>query len=91
MKENELLFEQDLAKLRVIKTTDDKYDIEVAVLDGPSIGITEPNEFIAKTITQGLIKAYTVELAEMQAEMREALSNLQESAKEDEPSKLESK
>ena len=90
-KEAKILFEQDLMKMRVIHTENDEFDIEVAVLEGPSIGVTEPNEFIAKTITQGLLKAYTEGLKELQEKMLDALSKIQDEAKEDvssEPVKL---
>ena len=85
MKENELVFNQPLLQMRVIKTEKDEYDIEVAMYNGPSIGTTEPNEFIAQTITNGLLKAYTEGLKELQEKMLEALSNLSD-AKADEAS-----
>ncbi len=55
-KDAEVIFEQPLMTLRVVKTNKGEFDIEVAMLEGPSIGITEPNEFIAKTINAGLLK-----------------------------------
>ena len=83
---DELLFEQDLLKMRVIHTKDDEYDIEVAMYEGPSIGTTESNEFIAKTITQGLLKAYTEGLKELQDKMLKALSNITDEQQEGESS-----
>ena len=86
MKKNELIFEQDLLKMRVIHTNKDEYDIEVAMYNGPSIGTTEPNEFIAKTITSGLLKAYEEGLKELQDKMLKALTNISDESKEGEPS-----
>ena len=83
---NELIFEQELLKMRVIKTVKGEFDIEVAMLGGPSIGTTEPNEFIAQTITQGLLTAYTEGLKELQDKTLTALTKLSD-AKEDELSK----
>ena len=79
-RENEIIFSQPLLEMRVIHTNKDEYDIEVAMLDGPSIGTTEPNEFIAQTITQGLLKAYTAKLKEVQEEMLKALSNISQTS-----------
>ena len=83
-KTNEIIFSQPLLEMRVIHTENDDYDIEVAMLDGPSIGTTEPNEFIAQTITQGLLKAYTAKLKEVQEEMLQALSNISDENQEGE-------
>ena len=88
MKENEVIFEQDFLKGRVVKTHDGEFDIEFAVLNGPSIGVTESNEFIAKTIWQGISKAYELRLKELQEEMRDAITSIEDSS-EDEPSDTE--
>jgi len=88
-RENEIIFSQPLLEMRVVHTENNDYDIEVAMLDGPSIGTTEPNEFIAQTITQGLLKAYTEKLKEVQEEMLQALSNLSDSNQEGEPKVLD--
>ena len=88
-RENEIIFSQPLLEMRVIHTENDEYDIEVAMLEGPSIGTTEPNEFIAQTITQGLLKAYTAKLKEVQEEMLKALSNLSDENQEDAPKVLD--
>ena len=75
-KESEVIFTQPLLEMRIIHTDKDEYDIEVAMLDGPSIGTVEPNEFIAQTITQGLLKAYKMKLEELQQEMLDALGRI---------------
>ena len=84
---NELIFEQELLKMRVIKTVKGEFDIEVAMLEGSSIGTTEPDEFIAQTITQGLLRAYKAGLKELQDKMLTALTKLSDESKEDELSK----
>jgi hypothetical protein len=88
-KQAELIFEQDYLKSRVILTEQGEYDIEFAILDGNSIGITEPNEFQAKAIYAGLDAAYRAKLKELQEEMLEALSKISDSVKEDESSDTE--
>jgi hypothetical protein len=88
--EDEVIFEQDFLKARVVKTKDGEYDIEFAMLEGPSIAVTESNEFVAKTIFQGLQKAYIESLKELQSRMRDALSSISDEAKEDVPSDKES-
>lgn len=90
-KENELLVDQPLLHMRVIKTVKGEYDIEVAMLDGPSIGTVEPQEFQAKAISQGLLTAYVAKLKELQEEMLEALTKLSdEKRKEDASSEYQS-
>ena len=83
---NELIFEQDLLKMRVIKTVKGEFDIEIAMLDGPSISILEPNELKAQEIKRGLLIVYTEGLKELQDKMLTALTKLSD-AKEDELSK----
>ncbi len=84
---NELIFEQELLKMRVIKTIKGEFDIEVAMLGGPSIGTTEPNKDKAQKINRGLLKAYTEGLKELQDKMLTALTKISDESKEDELSK----
>jgi hypothetical protein len=77
-RENVIVYEQDLAKLRVIHTEDDKFDIEVAVIDGPSIGTVVDNELQAHAITMGLIEAYKEAYGEIQKKMADILQNISE-------------
>jgi len=74
-KTEELIFEQDYIKSRVVKT-DEGYDIEFAILGGPSIGVTEENELVAKSIYAGLDAAYRALINEAQERMVEALEKL---------------
>ena len=78
-----IMFEQAYLQSRVVHTKNDTYNIEFAMLDGPSISIDEPSEIIAKTIYAGLDKAYREGLRELQEKMRDALSSIQDDAQDD--------
>jgi hypothetical protein len=83
-KEDMIVFEQAYLQSRVVELGDGSgWDIEFAILEGPSIGIKEENEFIAKTIYAGLDRAYKAKLKELQEEMLEALTKISDDAKED--------
>ena len=78
-----VIFEQPLMVLRVIETVKGDFDIEVAMLEGPSVGVTEPNEFIAKTINAGLLKGYISELIKVQERMKDALTSVADKAQKE--------
>ena len=82
-----VIFEQPLMVLRVIETVKGDFDIEVAMLEGPSVGVTEPNEFVAKTINAGLLKGYISELIKVQERMKDALTSVADKAQKEKAAK----
>ena len=80
-KENEIIFEQELLKMRVIHTAEGKFDIEVAALDVQSIGTEIEDETVAKSVVNGLLEAYKAGLAQLQTDMLEALTRISDELK----------
>jgi len=80
-KENEIIFEQELLKMRVIHTENDIFDIEVAGLDVQSIGTEIEDETVAKSVVNGLLEAYKAGLAQLQTDMLEALTRISDEQK----------
>jgi len=81
-KDAEVILEQPLMTMRVVETSKGLFNIEIAMLEGPSISIEEPNELQAQTITQGLLAGYKSELTRVQEHMRDTISQLADEAKQ---------